>query len=64
MADKSRHYHEVRGFSIYYYANTVYNVVRDAGAFLRDILGDMRVLNLMRPFHGYTNLHYFLEAVA
>ncbi|WP_421927176.1 HNH endonuclease [Neoaquamicrobium sediminum] len=66
MADKSSHYYEARGFSIYYFANAVFNVVKDAGAYLRgieEILGDMQVLNLMRPFHKFTNLHYFLEAI-
>lgn len=66
MADKSSHYYEARSFSIYYFANAVFNVIKDAGAFLRgieEILGDMQVLNLMRSFHKFTNLHYFLEAV-
>lgn len=66
MADKSRHYYEARGFSIYYFANAVFNVVKDAGAYLRgieEILGDMQVLNLMMPFQKFTNLHYFLEAI-
>jgi hypothetical protein len=66
MADKSRHYYEARGFSIYYFANAVFNVVNNSGAYLRgieDIFGDMRALNLMRPFHKFTNLHYFLEAI-
>lgn len=66
MADKSNQYYEARGFSIYYFANVVFNVVKDAGAYLRgieEILGDMQVLNLMRPFHKFTNLHHFLEAI-
>ncbi len=66
MADKSKHYYEARGFSVYYFANAVFNVVKDAGAYLRgieEILGDMQVLNLMRPFHKFTNLHHFLVAI-
>ena len=66
MADKSRHYYEARGFSIYYFANAVFNVVKDADAYLRgieEILGDMQVLNLMMPSQKFTNLHYFLEAI-
>ena len=66
MAEKPRHYYEARSFSIYYFANAVFNVVKDAGAYLRgieEIFGDMQVLNLMRPFHRFTNLHYFLEAI-
>ena len=66
MADKSKQYYEARGFSIYYFANVVFNVVKDAGAYLRgieEILGDMQVLNLMRPFHKFTNLHHFLQAI-
>lgn len=66
MSEKPKDYYEARGFSIYYFANAVFNVVNDSFAYLRgidDILGDMRVLNLMRPFHKFTNLHYFLGAI-
>ncbi|MGI2036303.1 HNH endonuclease [Rhizobium panacihumi] len=66
MADKSKQYYEARGFSIYYFANVVFNVVKDAAAYLRgieEILGDMQVLNLMRPFHKFSNLYHFLEAI-
>ena len=66
MADKTRHYYEARGFSVYYFANAVFNVVKHSGDYLRgieEILGDMQVLTLMRPFHQFTNLHHFLEAI-
>lgn len=66
MADKRKYYYEARGFSVYYFANAVFNVVRDSGAYLRgieEILGDMQTLTLMRPFHRFSNLHHFLEAI-
>ncbi|SIT57201.1 conserved hypothetical protein [Mesorhizobium prunaredense] len=66
MADKRRFYYEARSFSIYYFANAVFNIVTDAGTYLRgieDILGDMQALTLMRPFHRYTNLHHFLDGI-
>jgi len=66
MAAKSKQYYEARSFSVYYFANAVFNVVKNVGAYLRgieDIFGDMQVLNLMRPFHKFTNLHHFLEAI-
>ncbi|MDE3799573.1 HNH endonuclease [Sinorhizobium meliloti] len=66
MADKRKFYYEARSFSIYYFANAVFNIVNDAGTYLRgieDILGDMQALMLMRPFHRHTNLHHFLDGV-
>jgi hypothetical protein len=66
MVDKRKFYYEARSFSVYYFANAVFNIVRDAGSYLRgieDILGDMQALTLMRPFHRYTNLHHFLDRV-
>lgn len=66
MTEKPKDYYEARGFSTYYFANAVFNVVNDSINYLRgidDILGDMRVLNLMRPFHKFSNLHYFLGAI-
>lgn len=59
-------YYEARGFSVYYLANTVFNLVSHPGNYLRgieDVLGDMHVLNLMRPFSRYTNLHYFVREI-
>ena len=60
-------YYEARGFSVYYLANAVFNIVTHSGDYLRgieDILGDMRTLTLMRPFHRYTNLHEFIREIA
>lgn len=34
---RPENYYEARGFSVYYLANAVFNVVCDAGAFLRGI---------------------------
>jgi 5-methylcytosine-specific restriction endonuclease McrA len=67
MHRRSDHYYEARGFSVYYLANAVFNLVSNPGAYLRgieDLLGDMRALTLMRPFHKYTNLHGFIRDVS
>ncbi|MGA1810665.1 hypothetical protein VHN57_17410 [Sphingobium sp. WW5] len=64
MADKSKYYYQARGFSIYYFANAAFNIVRDSHSYIRGIeymLGDMRTLALMRPFQKFTNLHNFLS---
>jgi len=64
---RPENYYEARGFSVYYLANAVFNVVSNSGAYLRgieDILGDMRVLTLMRPFDRYTNLHHFIREIS
>ncbi|WP_448191760.1 HNH endonuclease [Azospirillum sp. sgz301742] len=64
---RSENYYEARGFSVYYFANAIFNIVKDSGNYLRgleDILGDMRTLALMRPFHQYTNLHEFIREIA
>jgi hypothetical protein len=61
------HYYEARGFSVYYLANAVFNIVSTPGAYIRgieEILGDMRALSLMRPFHRYTNLHGFIREIS
>lgn len=66
MADKRKYYYEARGFSVYYFANAIHNIVRDSQSYIRgieDILGDMQTLTLMRSFHRFTNLHHFSEAV-
>ncbi len=60
-------YYEARGFSVYYFANAVFNIVSTPGTYIRgieEILGDMRTLTLMRPFHRYTNLHGFIREIA
>jgi len=67
MHRRSEHYYEARGFSVYYLANAVFNLVSNPGAYLRgieELLGDMRALTLMRPFHKYTNLHGFIRDVS
>jgi hypothetical protein len=64
---RPENYYEARGFSVYYPANAVFNIVSSSGAYLRgieDILGDMRVLTLMRPFNRYTNLHHFIHEIS
>ena len=60
-------YYEARGFSVYYLANAVFNIVSNPSAYLRsleDLLGDMRTLSLMRPFDRYTNLHEFIRTIS
>lgn len=64
---RAENYYEARGFSVYYLANAVFNVVKDSGSYLRgieDILGDMRTMFLMRSFHRYTNLHEFIREIS
>lgn len=64
---RAENYYEARGFSVYYLANAVFNVVKHSGAYIRgleDILGDMRTLTLMRSFPRYTNLHEFIREIA
>lgn len=63
---RSEDYYEARGFSVYYFANAIFNIVTTSGTYLRgieEILGDMRTLSLMRPFHRYTNLHNFIREI-
>ncbi|MDB5412972.1 MAG: hypothetical protein JWR10_1307 [Rubritepida sp.] len=64
---RSENYYEARGFSVYYLANAVFNIVSRPGVYIRgieEILGDMRALTLMRPFHKYTNLHEFIREIS
>jgi hypothetical protein len=64
---RTENYYEARGFGVYYLANAVFNIVSNSGDYLRsldDILGDMRVLTLMRPFDRYTNLHEFIREIS
>lgn len=63
---KDSHYYSATGFSPYYFAHVVYNVVGSPGAFLRrinDLLGDAAAENLCRPFPRFSNLHTFIEDV-
>ena len=60
-------YFRARGFSVYYVANAVFNIVSSPMLYARgieDILGDMRSESLMRPFQRYTNLHSFIHDIA
>jgi len=60
-------YFRARGFSVYYVANAVFNIVSSPMLYARgieDILGDMRAESLMRPFQRYTNLHSFIHDIA
>lgn len=64
---RAENYYDARGFSVYYLANAVFNVVHNSGAYIRgieNILGDMRTLTLVRSFHRYTNLHEFIREIA
>jgi hypothetical protein len=67
MTGKACNYYATRGFSVYYLANAIFNIVSSPMTYMRgieEILGDMRVLILMRPFHKYTNLHHFIRAIS
>lgn len=60
------HYFRATGFSPYYFAHVIYNVVRQPSAYLRSldaILGDLRAEGLCRPFARYSNLHCFIEDI-
>lgn len=60
-------YFKARGFSVYYVANAVFNIVSSPMLYARgieDILGDMRAENLMKPFQRYSNLHSFIHDIA
>lgn len=60
------HYYESTGFTPYYFAHVLYNVVRTPSAFARrleDILGDAASESLCRPFPRFSNLHILIEDV-
>ena len=60
-------YFRSRGFSVYYVANAVFNVVSSPMLYARGIegiLGDMRAERLMKPFQRYSNLHLFIHDIA
>lgn len=66
MGAKHANYYEARGFSVYYFANAVFNVASSPILYLRgieEILGDMKSEFLMQPFNKYTNLHEFIRCV-
>jgi 5-methylcytosine-specific restriction endonuclease McrA len=59
-------YYHRAGFSPYYYAHIVFNLVRSQFAFLRnfeDIFGDMATSNWCEPFPKHTNLHQFIGQI-
>jgi HNH endonuclease len=67
MERRDADYYEARGFSVYYLANVVSNVVATPGAYIRnieDILGDVRTEFFMKPFTKYTNLHEFIRCIS
>lgn len=60
-------YFKARGFSVYYVANAVFNIVSTPMLYARgieDILGDMRAESLMKPFQRYSNLQSFIHDIA
>lgn len=60
-------YYEARGFTPYYFAHVVFNLVRTPELYLRgleDILGDMATSSWCDPYPRYSNLHRFIELVA
>lgn len=67
MKGKSRtHYYQSSGFSPYYFANVLYNIVKDPEPYLRNLeemLGDSRTDALCGPFPRYSNLHLFIEDI-
>lgn len=64
--NERKRYYEARGFSTYYFANAVFNVVTDSMAYMRgieEILGDAATVWFTKPFKPYTNLHEFARSV-
>ena len=60
-------YYEARGFTPYYFAHTIFNIVKRPMSFLRnleDILGDMATSKWCDSFPRYSNLHRFIEYIA
>ncbi|ARP65529.1 hypothetical protein A9K65_020770 [Mesorhizobium sp. WSM1497] len=60
-------YYEARGFSVYYFANAIFNIVSSHSAYLRgieEIMGDLKTEFFMRPFKKYTNLHEFIRCIS
>jgi hypothetical protein len=59
-------YYRARGFSPYYFANAIFNVVTNSTAYMRgieEILGDTRTMWFAKPYKTYTNLHEFSRSV-
>ena len=65
VTDRGRYY-RAGGFSPYYFANVVFNVVKNSSEYLRgieDIMGDVRAAWFAKPFKTYTNLHEFARSI-
>lgn len=63
---KPEDYYRRAGFSPYFYAHIVFNLVRSRFAFLRnfeDMFGDMATSSWCNPFPKFTNLHQFVGQV-
>lgn len=59
-------YYRATGFTPYWFAHVMFNLVRQSGAFIRgleDLFGDMRASNLCNAFPRFSNLHAFIEDV-
>ena len=62
---RKRYYH-ARGFSTYYFANAIFNIVIHSSSYIRgieDILGDLKTAWFTAPFKAYTNLHDFSRQI-
>ena len=63
---RAEDYYRRAGFSPYFYAHIVFNLVRSHSAFLRnfeDMFGDMATSGWCNPFPKFTNLHQFVAEV-
>ena len=59
-------YYEARGFSPYYFAHVIFNVVKTPGAFARNLegfMGDLAAGAWCEPFPRFSNLHRFIEEI-
>ena len=59
-------YYRSSGFTPYWFAHVIFNVVRQGSAFARnleELFGDMRASSLCNPFPRFSNLHAFIEDV-
>lgn len=67
MIKRTDSYYEARGFSVYYLANAIFNIVSSPTGYIRsieEILGDMKTAFFMQPFKRCTNLHEFVRCIA
>lgn len=64
--EQTQKYYEARGFSTYYFANAIFNIVKQPMAYCRGIeaiLGDAATSWFMEPFKKFTNLHEFVTHI-